>query len=79
MRRVDAADANHPIEPLGRRDDSRDAPVYNGSSRVGISTLQVGDHVRVTGTIEHDYVVATEVRVSRCGTRRCIKAGAALG
>jgi hypothetical protein len=40
-----------------------DAPVLNGSSRVGISTLQVGDRVRVIGTVQHDYIVATEVRV----------------
>ena len=45
-----------------------DAPVYDGSSRVGIRTLQVGDYVRVTGTIQHDYVVATEVRVGSGST-----------
>lgn len=44
-----------------------DAPIWNGSSRVGVSTLQVGDRVHVTGNVVHDYIVATEVRVAGSG------------
>lgn len=41
----------------------RDAPIYQGSSRVGITMLQVGQRVRVTGVWEHDYIVATQVNI----------------
>jgi hypothetical protein len=71
------ADLEGPITSISHGDRSMkvngleikiwDAPVWNGSSRVGISTLQVGDRVRVTGTVVHDYVVATEVRVGSAG------------
>jgi len=38
-----------------------DAPIYDGSNRIGISQLQVGQRVQVKGTAVHDYIVATEV------------------
>lgn len=45
----------------------REAPIYNGSQRVDISTLSVGQRVRIRGTWVHDYVVATEVTVTSSG------------
>ena len=39
----------------------RDAPIFDGGSRIGITLLGVGDRVRVTGVWEHDYIVATRV------------------
>jgi hypothetical protein len=41
----------------------RDAPIYQGSSRVGITVLRVGQRVRVTGVWEHDYIIATRVDI----------------
>lgn len=41
----------------------RDAPIYQGSSRVGITLLQVGQRVRVIGVWEHDYIIATQVNI----------------
>ena len=41
----------------------RDAPIYQGSSRVGITMLQVGQRVKVTGVWEHDYIIATQVNI----------------
>lgn len=41
----------------------RDAPIYQGSSRVGITMLQVGQRVRVTGAWEQDYIIATQVNI----------------
>lgn len=45
----------------------REAPIYNGSQRVDISTLSVGQRVRIKGAWVHDYVVATEVMVTSSG------------
>jgi hypothetical protein len=42
----------------------REAPIWNGSSRVGIDTLAVGQRVRIKGSWVHDYVVASEVVVN---------------
>jgi hypothetical protein len=42
----------------------REAPIHNGSQRVDISTLSVGQRVRIKGTWVHDSVVATEVLVT---------------
>jgi hypothetical protein len=42
----------------------REAPVWNGTSRVGIETLAVGQRVRVNGTWSHDYVVASNVVIN---------------
>lgn len=42
----------------------RDAPIYQGTQRVDISTLSVGQRVRIKGMWVHDYVVATEVMVN---------------
>jgi hypothetical protein len=41
-----------------------DAPIYDGSNRIGISMLQVGQRVRVKGTAVHDdYIIATQVNI----------------
>jgi hypothetical protein len=41
----------------------RNAPIFQGSTQVGLTTLQVGYRVHVKGTKEHDYIVAAEVIV----------------
>lgn len=41
----------------------RNAPVYHGGSRVGLTVMKVGDCVRVTGVWEHDYLIATRVHI----------------
>lgn len=40
-----------------------DAPIYQGSQRVGIRLLSPGMRVRVKGNWVHDYIVATEVTI----------------
>jgi hypothetical protein len=42
----------------------RDAPVWDGTARVGIEMLAVGQRVRVNGTWSHDYVVASNVVIN---------------
>jgi hypothetical protein len=70
----DAAELEGVISSVSRGDRSmrvngieikiKDAPVYLGSSRVGLELLEVGQRVKVTGTWYHDYVNATTVVIS---------------